>query len=122
MTFQQQLFAGEKKILSFEAIAKEAQTLLEESRQRVKDLTVEAEKLQQEIASMKATPVPPPSPPKDAAEDSDMVVALRADKARLQNEIEELVHKSNTIEERCKSGDLVRSLFYQSTHPSAERA
>ncbi|KAF9652189.1 hypothetical protein BDM02DRAFT_3109613 [Thelephora ganbajun] len=102
-TFQQQLFAKEKEWL--EAAAKEAR-ILEESMKKVNDLTVENEKLQQEVAATKAIPPPPPIPPKDAIEDSDVVVALRADITRLQNKNEELVRKSNTIEERYKNGDL----------------
>lgn len=96
---QQQLFAEEKKRLVLEAAAKEAQNLLEER----------LVKLQQELAAAKAIPPPPPSPPKGAVEDPDVVAALRADITRLQNENEELVRKSNTIEGRYKNGDLVCS-------------
>jgi len=106
-THQEQLFAEEKKRLALEAAAKDAQIPLEESRTKVNDLTVENEKLRQEIEAAKAVPPPPPSPPKGAVEDSDVVAALRADVARLQSEQEELVRKSNTIGERYKSGDLV---------------
>ena len=100
---QQQLFAEEKKQLVLEAATKEAQGLLKEK-------IAENEKLQQELAAAKAIPPPPPSPPKGAVEDPDVVAALRADIVRLQNKTEELVLKSNTIEERYKNGDLVRSL------------
>lgn len=110
-TFQKQLFAEEQKILSLEAVAKEAQTLLEESSNRRKDLTAELEKLQQEVAVAKAVPQSLPIPPEAVVEDSEVVVTLRADIARLQNEREEFVRKFNTIEERYKSGDLVRSLL-----------
>lgn len=85
--------------------------MLLESRREAKELTAEIGKLQQEITVMKAVPQPSPSPRKDAIEDSDVVVALRADYARLQSEKEELVHKFNTTEDRYKSGDLVRSPF-----------
>jgi len=110
-TLQQQLFAEEKKRLALEAISREAQILLEESKKRVNDLTVENEKLQQEVSAAKTIPPPPQSPPKNTIEDSEMAATLRADIARLQNEIEELVHKSKTIGERYKNDDLVRSLF-----------
>lgn len=119
-TFQQQLFVEEKKLLSLEADAKETQTFLEESKKRVKDLTAELEKLQQEVAAMKVVPQPPPSPPKASVEDSDVVVALRADNARLQSEKEDLVNKFNTIEDRYKCGDLVRSLLSHFAHPSLD--
>lgn len=107
-TFQKQLFAEEKKSLSFEAATKEAQVSLEESRNKVKGLTWEVEKLQKELAETKAIPPPPPSPPKAIAEDSGAVVALRADVARLESEKEELVRRFNNIEERYKRDDLVR--------------
>ena len=106
MTFQQQLFAEEKKSLSLEAAAKETQTFLEESRTRVEDLTAELEKLQLEVVAMKALPQ---HPKKGAVEDSSVVVAQRAEIARLQGEKDELVLKFNTTEDRYKSGDLVRS-------------
>ena len=99
---QQQLFAEEKKQLVLEAATKEAQNLLEEK-------IAENEKLQQELAAVKAIPPPLPSPAKAAVEDPDVVVALRADTARLQNAYDELVHKSNTIEGRYKNNDLVCS-------------
>lgn len=86
----------------------EAQASLEESRDKAKDLAGEIEKLQKELAETKAVPPPPPSPPKATAEDSGVVVALRADVARLESENEELIRRSNNIEERYKSGDLVR--------------
>jgi uncharacterized coiled-coil protein SlyX len=119
-TFQQKLFAEEKK--SLEAIVKETQNSLEESKKKVEDLTTEFEELQQEVTAMKAAPQPPPSPPKDTVGDSDIVVALRADNARLQGEKEELVHKFNTTEDRYKSGDLVRPLLSQFALVLAERA
>ena len=75
----------------------------------MKGLTLEVERLQQELGAMKIIPPLPPTPPKDNVEDSDVVVALQADIARLQSEKEELVHKLSTIEERYKTGDLVRS-------------
>ena len=86
----------------FEAAAKEAQNLLEEK-------IAENEKLQQELAAVKAIPPPPPSSPKGAVEDPDVVAALRADVARLEKKNEDLVRKFNTIEERYKNGDLVCS-------------
>ena len=104
---QQQSFEEEKKRLALEAVVKEVQTLLEESKKETSDLTVECEKLQQEIAAQKAIPLPPPSPPKGPVEDPDVVAALRADIGTLQNEKEELVRKLDTIEERYKNGDLV---------------
>lgn len=106
---QQQLFEEEKKRLALEAVAKEAQTLLEENRNKTSDLIVENERLQQEITAAKTIPPPPQSPPKDPVEDPNVLAALRADIARLQNEKEELVRKSDTIEERYKNGDLVCS-------------
>ena len=104
---QQQLLGEEKKWLALEAVAKEAQTLLEESRKRTSGLIIENEKLQQEIAAARDISPPPPSPPKGPVEDPDVVAALRADISRLQDEKEELVRKSDTIEERYKNGDLV---------------
>lgn len=92
-TFQQQLSAEGEKSLSFEAAAKEA--------------TAELEKLNREVVAMKATIQSPPSPPKNAVEDSDIVTALRAEVAGLQGEKEGLVRMFNTIESRYKSGDLV---------------
>ena len=107
-TLQQQLFAEEKKRLSLEAAAREAAVIVEESRRRAEDLIAENEKLQREVVAAKA--IPPLSPPKAAAEDTDMIVAaLRADISRLQNEKEELVRKSKTVEERYKNGYLVCS-------------
>jgi len=85
---------------------KETQILLEESN---KFLIVENNKLQQELAAAKAIPPPPLSPPKGAIEDPDVVAALRVDITELRNEKEELVRRSNTIEERYKNGDLVCS-------------
>lgn len=117
-TFQQQLFAEEKK--SLEVSLTEAQNSLGESRKKVEDLTTEVEELQQEVAVMKAVPQPPPSPPKDVVGDSDIVVALRADNARLQGEKEELVHKFNTTEDRYKSGALVRFLCFHSCLTSVD--
>jgi hypothetical protein len=101
----------EKKRLALEAVAQEAQKLLEESGKKTGNLIVENEKLMQEIAAVKAIPPPPPSPPKGPVEDPNVVATLRADTARLQNEKEELVRKSDTIEERYKNGDLVCSTF-----------
>ena len=69
--------------------------------------TVENEKLLQEIAAAKTTPPPPPSPPKVVVEDPEVVAALRIDITRLQNEKEELIHESKTIEERYKNSHLV---------------
>lgn len=114
-TFQRRLFEEEKKSIALEAAAKEAQTFLKEREKRAKDLVAELEKSQQEVATMKTVPQPPPSPSKDAVEDSDLVVALRGDCARLQIENEEFVRKFNTIEDRYKSGDLVRSILSRFT-------
>lgn len=110
-TFRNQLFAEEKKSLSLEAVAKEAQTSLEETRKRMEDLANEIERLQQEVVAAKSIPPPPQSPPEGAFEDSDIVVSLRADISRLQNENGDLLQKSNTIEERYRSGNLVGSPF-----------
>ena len=109
-TRQQQRFAEEKERLTLEATAKEAQTLLEESRKKANDLIADNEKLQQELAVAAISP-PPPSPPKGIVEDPDVVVALRAKITGLQNEKEELIRKCDTIEERYKNGDLVCSTF-----------
>ena len=106
---QQQLFEEGKKQFAFEAVAKEAQTLLKESKRKTSDLIVENKGLQQEIVAAKAVYPPPSSPPKVPIEDPNVVAALRADIARLQNEKEELVRRSDTIEERYKNGDLVCS-------------
>ena len=111
---RQQLVAEEKKRLALEAAAKETQILLEESN---KSLIVEKGKLQQELAAAKAMPPPPLSPPKGTVEDPDVVAALRADITELRNEKEELVRRSNTIEERYKNGDLVCS-----PHPTFARS
>lgn len=105
-TLQHQLFAEEKKRLELEAAAREAKALAEEIRKQVNDLTVENQKLQQEVVAAKAIQLPP-SPPKGPVEDPDLVAALRADTARLQSEIEELVRKSKTIEERYQNSRLV---------------
>ena len=107
-TLQQQLFAEEKKRLASEAAERELKTLLEESRKKVNDFAVENEKLLQEVAAVKATPPPPPSPPKVAVEDPEVVTALQTEITRLQNEKEELIHESKTIEERYKNSRLVR--------------
>lgn len=106
-TLQQQQFAEEKNRLAFEAAERELKALLEESRKKVNELALENEKLQQEVAAAKATPPPPPSPPKVAVEDSGVVAALRADITRLQDEKEELIRESKTIEERYKNSRLV---------------
>ena len=106
---RQQLSAEEKKWLALEAAAKETQILLEESRKKAIDLIAENGGLQQELAAAKAIPPPPPSTPKGTVEDPDVVAALRADITELQNEKEELVRRSNTIEERYKNSDLVCS-------------
>lgn len=113
---QQQQFAEEKERLTLEAAAREARTIAEENRKKVNDLTLECEKLQQEVAAAKAIPPLPPSPPRDAVEDSDVVATLRADIISLQDEKEKLVHKSKAIVERYKNSDLVcsRSPFAQS--------
>ena len=108
-TLQQQQFSEEKIRIALEAATKEAQILLEESGKKVDGLIVENERLQQEVAAAKIIPPPPPTPPKDAIEDSDEVVALRADVTRLQGEVEELIRRSNTIVERYKNGDIVCS-------------
>ena len=105
-TLQHQLFAEEKKRLVLEAAAKEDKILVEETKKKVNDLTVEIQKLQQEVAAAK-TIQPPPASPKGAVEDSDLVVALRADITRLQSENEELARKSETIEERYQNSCLV---------------
>jgi hypothetical protein len=112
---QQQQFA-EKERLALEAAAREARTIAEENGKKVNDLTLECEKLQQEVAAAKAIPPLPPSPPRDAVEDSDVVTTLRADIISLQDENEKLVHKSKAIVERYKNSDLVcsRSPFVQS--------
>jgi uncharacterized coiled-coil protein SlyX len=117
---QRQLSLEEKRSLSLEAVVKETQTFLEESRKKVKDLTAELENLRHEVAAMEVVPQPPPSPPKDAVEESDIVVTLRADNARLRSEMEEQVRKFNTIEHRYKSGDLVRFLPSHLTRPLIE--
>jgi len=104
---------------SAEAVAKDVQALLEESKKKTSDLTVECEKLQQEIAAQKAIPPPPPSLPEGPVEDLNVVAALRDDIGRLQNEKEELVRKLDTIEERYKNGDLVCSTL-PNLHPTAD--
>jgi len=106
-SLQQQQFAEEKKQMAFEAAEKELKTLLEESKKKASDLAAENEKLQREVAAAKATPPPPPSPPKDSVVGPDVVATLRADITRLQNEKEELIRESKTIEERYKNSRLV---------------
>ena len=106
-TLQQQQFAEEKKRLAFEAAEKELKTLLEDSRKKASDFATENEKLQQEVAAAKATPPPPPSPLKDAVEDPDVVAILRGEITGLQNEKEELIRESKTIEERYRNSRLV---------------
>ena len=106
---QQQQLVEEKNRVAFESAVREANLLAEERGGKVNDLTVENEKLRQEVAAAKAVIQSPPSPPKCAIEDSSVVAALKADMIRLQSEKEELVRKSKTIEERYKNSHLVCS-------------
>lgn len=106
-TLQQQQFAEENKRLVFEAAEKELKTLLEESRKKVNDFAVENEKLQLEVEAAKTALPPPSSPPKAAVEAPDVMAPLRAEIAKLQNEKEELIRESKTIEERYKNSCLV---------------
>jgi len=108
-TLQRQQFAEENKRLVFEAAERELKTLLEESRRKANDLATENEKFLQEVAAAKVTLPPPPSPRKDVVDGPDVVATLRADITRLQNEKEELIRDSKTIEERYKNSRLVCS-------------
>ena len=110
-TFQNQLFAEEKKHLALETATREDKILVEEARKKVTDLNIEIQKLQQEIAAAK-TIQPAPSPPKDTSEDPDLVASLRADITRLESINGELVRKSETIEERYQNSCLVCSLLF----------